>query len=44
MSSYITIPADAGSFRAYVARPDRPIAPAVVVLHEAFGVNGRCQI
>ena len=28
-----------GSFQAYVARPKRLPAPAVVVLHEVFGVN-----
>ncbi len=39
MSSHITIQTSDGAFDAYVARPDRPTAPAVVVLHEAFGVN-----
>ena len=39
MSSHITIQTADGAFDAYVARPDRPAAPAVVVLHEAFGVN-----
>src|ERR1700754_1167409 len=39
MPSYIDIPTDGGSFKAYIARPDRPTAPVVVVLHEAFGVN-----
>lgn len=39
MTGYITIPTDAGSLRAYIARPDGREAPAVVVLHEAFGVN-----
>ena len=28
-----------GSFQAYIARPDQLPAPAVVVLHEVFGVN-----
>ena len=28
-----------GELRAYVARPDDSDAPAVVVLHEVFGVN-----
>ena len=39
MTRYITIPTDTGSFCTYIARPDRREAPAVVVLHEAFGVN-----
>lgn len=39
MTGYIAIPTGAGSFRAYIARPDGHEAPAVVVLHEAFGVN-----
>jgi carboxymethylenebutenolidase len=39
MSSTITIATDVGRFNAYIARPDRLPAPAVVVLHEAFGVN-----
>jgi len=39
MGDYITISTDAGEFRAYRARPDQAAAPAVVVLHEVFGVN-----
>jgi len=39
MSSHLTIRTADGAFDAYVARPDQPLAPAVVVLHEAFGVN-----
>lgn len=39
MSDSIAIRTDDGAFSAYVARPDRPTAPVVVVLHEAFGVN-----
>ncbi|HET9484493.1 MAG TPA: dienelactone hydrolase family protein [Xanthomonadales bacterium] len=34
-----TLRVDDGAFRAYVARPDAGDAPAVVVLHEVFGVN-----
>lgn len=39
MGEYITITTDDGAFQAYMARPDLPVAPAVVVLHEVFGVN-----
>ncbi len=44
MSEFITIKTesgstDSGAFRAYVARPATEPAPAVVVLHEVFGVN-----
>jgi carboxymethylenebutenolidase len=39
MGEYITIPTADGAFRAYLARPDAPSAPSVVVLHEVFGVN-----
>jgi carboxymethylenebutenolidase len=39
MSHPITIRTEDGAFNAYIARPDRPVAPVVVVLHEAFGVN-----
>jgi carboxymethylenebutenolidase len=35
----ITIPTEGGEFSAYVARPSDASAPAVVVLHEVFGVN-----
>jgi carboxymethylenebutenolidase len=36
---YTTIKTPDGDFRAYVARPANPKAPAVVVLQEIFGVN-----
>ncbi|UPG96544.1 dienelactone hydrolase family protein [Luteibacter aegosomatissinici] len=39
MHNAITIKTDAGSFNAYVAYPAADKAPAVVVLHEVFGVN-----
>jgi carboxymethylenebutenolidase len=39
MSQTITIPAEGGEFSAFVAKPARTPAPAVVVLHEIFGVN-----
>ena len=39
MISHITINSDDGDFRAYVAYPGRSNVPAVVVLHEVFGVN-----
>ena len=39
MSEYITISTEAGAFSAYLARPETTPAPAVVVLHEVFGVN-----
>lgn len=39
MNSTITIKTNAGDFAAYVAYPDADKAPAVVVLHEVFGVN-----
>jgi len=39
MSEYITVDVPEGSFRAYVARPERDVAPAIVVLQEVFGVN-----
>lgn len=39
MTEYITIKTHDGSFEAYVARPTSNPAPAVVVLHEVFGVN-----
>jgi carboxymethylenebutenolidase len=39
MSETITIKTDDGSFSAYVARPSRDKAPAVVVIQEIFGVN-----
>ncbi len=39
MGERITISVEGGSFAAYVARPAKPRAPAVVVLQEIFGVN-----
>ena len=39
MSHRITIEGRDGAFRAYVSKPDVLPAPAVVVLHEVFGVN-----
>jgi len=39
MSDRITIGGSDGSFGAYVAKPKDLPAPAVVVLHEVFGVN-----
>ncbi|BAK65743.1 carboxymethylenebutenolidase [Sphingobium sp. SYK-6] len=39
MSDYLQIDVEDGSFRAFVAYPARLPAPAVVVLHEVFGVN-----
>jgi carboxymethylenebutenolidase len=39
MGDRITISTPAGSFHAYLARPEAEMAPAVVVLHEVFGVN-----
>jgi carboxymethylenebutenolidase len=39
MKDRITIEGRDGAFRAYVARPEALPAPAVVVLHEVFGVN-----
>jgi carboxymethylenebutenolidase len=39
LSETITISTKEGAFRAYVARPRSEKAPAVVVLHEVFGVN-----
>ena len=38
-SDRITIDGKDGPFNAYIARPDSLPAPAVVVLHEVFGVN-----
>ena len=35
-----TITTPDGAFTAYVARPDQPDAPAIVVIQEIFGVNG----
>jgi carboxymethylenebutenolidase len=39
MGERITITTDDGAFEAYVARPGRSPAPAVVVIQEIFGVN-----
>ena len=39
MKDRITIEGRAGGFGAYIARPKTLPAPAVVVLHEVFGVN-----
>jgi carboxymethylenebutenolidase len=39
MTDRITVEGRNGSFGAYVARPNTVPAPAVVVLHEVFGVN-----
>ncbi len=39
MKDRITIESRNGSFGAYIARPETTLAPAVVVLHEVFGVN-----
>jgi carboxymethylenebutenolidase len=39
MGERLTITTKDGTFQAYVARPDRSPAPAVVVIQEIFGVN-----
>jgi carboxymethylenebutenolidase len=39
MDTYIKINSRDGQFGAYVARPNAPVAPCVVVLHEIFGIN-----
>lgn len=39
MSQTINIRTESGEFSAYVAKPEALPAPAVVVLHEIFGVN-----
>jgi len=39
MENRITIEGRGGAFGAYIARPKTLPAPAVVVLHEVFGVN-----
>jgi carboxymethylenebutenolidase len=39
MKDHITIKGRDGAFGAYIARPKTLPAPAVVVLHEVFGVN-----
>jgi carboxymethylenebutenolidase len=39
MEKQISVESPDGTFHAYIARPDNLPAPAVVVLHEVFGVN-----
>ena len=39
MRDALKIATDGGTFDAFVARPDALITPAVVVLHEVFGIN-----
>ena len=39
MSNRISINGRNGTFGAYIARPENAPAPAVVVLHEVFGIN-----
>jgi carboxymethylenebutenolidase len=39
MDDRLTIEGQSGTFGAYIARPETVPAPAVVVLHEVFGVN-----
>lgn len=39
-SRLVRVASSEGSFEAYVSRPTSPARPAVVVLHEVFGVNG----
>ena len=39
MEDQIVIKSEDGTFRAYIARPAKLPAPAVVVLQELFGVN-----
>lgn len=39
MGETTTIKTDDGQFAAYVARPNNPKAPAIVVIQEIFGVN-----
>lgn len=39
MNSTIDIATADGSFSAYVARPEKGIAPAIVIIQEIFGVN-----
>jgi carboxymethylenebutenolidase len=39
MKDQIVIESPNGTFRAYISRPTKLPAPAVVVLHEVFGVN-----
>ena len=39
MQNQIVIESPAGTFHAYIARPAKLPAPAVIVLQELFGVN-----
>src|SRR6202171_1371953 len=39
MMDHIVVKGQSGTFAAYIARPKTLPAPAVVVLHEVFGVN-----
>jgi carboxymethylenebutenolidase len=39
MSQTINIQTEGGAFSAYVAEPAAALAPAIIVLHEVFGVN-----
>jgi carboxymethylenebutenolidase len=39
MMDHIVVKGQSGTFAAYIARPKTSPAPAVVVLHEVFGVN-----
>ena len=39
MENHIIIESPDGTFRAYISRPAKLPAPAVVVLQELFGVN-----
>ena len=39
MMDHIAVKGQSGTFAAYIARPKTSPAPAVVVLHEVFGVN-----
>src|SRR5271155_1947044 len=43
MKDRLTIAGRDGTFRAYIARPKALPAPAVIVLHEVFGVNADIQ-
>src|SRR5277367_1982068 len=43
MGNHITIKGQDGAFAAYIARPSALPAPAVVVLHEVFGVNAHIR-
>lgn len=44
MSQTINIQTEGGEFSAYVVKPARTPAPAVVVLHEVFGVNNDIRL